>query len=250
MKDDIVIVGAARTPVGAFNGAFANLPAHELGKVAITAALAARRGRGAAGVGSDYGPDSHRRRRPEPGPPGLDRGRHSGRSPRLGRQPAVRLGPAHGGARLSGDPQRRLRHRRRRRPGVHEHGAALRPSAQRREDGQLRDDRHHDQGRSVGRLQRLSHGQHGRERRPAVADHPGAAGRVRCRLAEQGGGRTEGRPLQGRDRAGHGEDPQGRRRRRFRRIPQARHHPRCGREAPPGLRQGRHRDRRQCLRHQ
>jgi acetyl-CoA C-acetyltransferase len=39
MKDDIVIVGAARTPVGAFNGAFANLPAHELGKVAIEAAL-------------------------------------------------------------------------------------------------------------------------------------------------------------------------------------------------------------------
>ena len=39
MKDDIVIVSAARTPVGAFNGAFANLPAHELGKVAIQAAL-------------------------------------------------------------------------------------------------------------------------------------------------------------------------------------------------------------------
>jgi len=39
MKDDIVIVGAARTPVGAFNGALASLPAHELGKVAISAAL-------------------------------------------------------------------------------------------------------------------------------------------------------------------------------------------------------------------
>ena len=39
MKDDIVIVGAARTPVGAFNGALGNLPAHELGKVAIKAAL-------------------------------------------------------------------------------------------------------------------------------------------------------------------------------------------------------------------
>jgi acetyl-CoA C-acetyltransferase len=39
MKDDIVIVGAARTAVGAFNGALAGLPAHELGKVAITAAL-------------------------------------------------------------------------------------------------------------------------------------------------------------------------------------------------------------------
>jgi acetyl-CoA C-acetyltransferase len=39
MKDDIVIVGAARTPVGAFNGAFANLPAHELGKAAIKSAI-------------------------------------------------------------------------------------------------------------------------------------------------------------------------------------------------------------------
>jgi acetyl-CoA C-acetyltransferase len=39
MKDDIVIVSAARTPVGAFNGALGNLPAHELGKIAIKAAL-------------------------------------------------------------------------------------------------------------------------------------------------------------------------------------------------------------------
>jgi acetyl-CoA C-acetyltransferase len=39
MRDDIVIVGAARTPVGAFNGVLSSLPAHELGKVAITAAL-------------------------------------------------------------------------------------------------------------------------------------------------------------------------------------------------------------------
>ena len=39
MKDDVVIVSAARTPVGAFNGAFANVPAHEMGKTAILAAL-------------------------------------------------------------------------------------------------------------------------------------------------------------------------------------------------------------------
>src|SRR5207248_5566415 len=39
MKDDIVIVSAVRTPVGAFNGAFASLPAHDLGKVAIAEAL-------------------------------------------------------------------------------------------------------------------------------------------------------------------------------------------------------------------
>jgi acetyl-CoA C-acetyltransferase len=39
MKDDIVIVSAARTPVGAFSGALSSLPAHELGKVAIQEAL-------------------------------------------------------------------------------------------------------------------------------------------------------------------------------------------------------------------
>jgi acetyl-CoA C-acetyltransferase len=39
MQDDIVIVGAARTPVGAFNGAFGSLPAHELGKAAIQEAM-------------------------------------------------------------------------------------------------------------------------------------------------------------------------------------------------------------------
>src|ERR1700690_4320116 len=39
MKDDVVIVSATRTPVGAFNGAFATVPAHELGKTAIKAAL-------------------------------------------------------------------------------------------------------------------------------------------------------------------------------------------------------------------
>ena len=37
---DIVITAAKRTPVGSFNGAFATTPAHELGRVAIEAALA------------------------------------------------------------------------------------------------------------------------------------------------------------------------------------------------------------------
>ena len=36
---DIVIVSAARTPVGSFNGAFGTLPAHELGAIAIKGAL-------------------------------------------------------------------------------------------------------------------------------------------------------------------------------------------------------------------
>jgi len=36
---DIVIVSAARTPIGSFNGALGTLPAHDLGKTAITGAL-------------------------------------------------------------------------------------------------------------------------------------------------------------------------------------------------------------------
>lgn len=39
MTDDVVIVSAARTAVGSFNGAFANTPAHDLGAAAIKAAL-------------------------------------------------------------------------------------------------------------------------------------------------------------------------------------------------------------------
>ncbi len=39
MKDDVVIVSAVRTPVGAFNGVFGTMPAHQLGAVAIKSAL-------------------------------------------------------------------------------------------------------------------------------------------------------------------------------------------------------------------
>ena len=161
---------------------------------------------------------------PEPGPPGLDRRRHPGREPGLGRQPAVRLRPARGRARLSGDPQRRRRDRRRRRPGIDEHGAALRASAQRREDGRLRDDRHHDQGRPVGRLQRLSHGQHGRERRHASGRSPAqqqdefAVGSQNKAEAAQKAGRFKDEIVPVTVKT-----PQGRHRRRHRRISQARH---------------------------
>jgi acetyl-CoA C-acetyltransferase len=37
--EDIVIVAAARTPIGSFNGAFGAMPAHELGCVAVKAAM-------------------------------------------------------------------------------------------------------------------------------------------------------------------------------------------------------------------
>ncbi|HEX4117937.1 MAG TPA: acetyl-CoA C-acyltransferase, partial [Rhizomicrobium sp.] len=37
--EDVVIVAGVRTPVGSFNGAFATVPAHQLGRVVIEAAL-------------------------------------------------------------------------------------------------------------------------------------------------------------------------------------------------------------------
>ncbi len=126
MKDDIVIVSATRTPVGAFNGVFATVPAHELGKTAIKAAL------DRAGVEPPrvseviMGQILTAGQGQNPGPPGLDRGRHPGRSAGLERQSALRLGPALGRARLPGHRQRRFRDRRRRRPGIHERRTALR----------------------------------------------------------------------------------------------------------------------------
>jgi len=38
-SNGIVVASAARTPVGSFNGSFANMPAHDLGAIAITEAL-------------------------------------------------------------------------------------------------------------------------------------------------------------------------------------------------------------------
>ena len=135
MSDDVVIVSAARTPVGSFNGAFATMPAHDLGAIAIKAAL--ERG-------------------------GVEPGRVSevimgqiltaaqGQNP--ARQASIAAGipvesPAWGVNQLCGSglrtvalgyqalAQRRFRNRRRRRPGIHEHGAARAVSARRRQDG-------------------------------------------------------------------------------------------------------------------
>ena len=111
-------------------------------------------------------------------------------------------------------------------------------SAQRREDGQLRDGRHHDQGRPVGRLQRLPHGQHRRERRPASGRSP-ARSRTSSRSPRRTRPRPRRRPASSRTRSSPVtiKTPQGRHRGRHRRISQARHHarrrsPSCARPSP------------------
>lgn len=39
MEETIVILGAARTPIGSFNGCLSSIPATQLGKVAVEEAL-------------------------------------------------------------------------------------------------------------------------------------------------------------------------------------------------------------------
>ena len=184
---------------------------------ALTAIKAALERAGtAAGRGrrGDPWPDPDRRPGPESRPPGVDRRRHPGREDRLGAQSALRIRAEVGRGRHAADRHRRRRNHCRRRTGIHVDVAALRPFALRREDGRFLDDRHDDQGRPVGRLQRLPHGQHRRERRPRIPDHPRGPGPVRGEVAEQGGGRPRRRPVQGRDRSFHHFHPQGRHRRR------------------------------------
>ena len=116
--------------------------------------------------------------------------------------------------------------------------------------GDLKMSRHHAQGRPDGRLPRLPHGHHRRERRAEMAAHPRGAGRIRRAVPEQGRGRPEGRQVQGRDRPLHDLDPQGRHDRRPGRIHPRRHDGRVARQAETRLLQGRHRHRRQCIGHQ
>ena len=119
-------------------------------------------------------------------------------------------------------------------------------SARRHQDGRRRDGRHHDQGRPVRRLQRLSHGHHRRECGREISDHPRRAGRLRHRLAEQGrGGAQSGRfkdeivPVTVKTRKGDTSSTTTNSR--------ATAHGRDAGRAAPGLQQGRHRHRRQCL---
>ncbi len=180
--DDIVIVSATRTPVGSFSGALGTLSAHELGTIALRAAFE-RAGVEAGDVdevilgqvlAAGEGQNPARQAARAAGLPdaktafGINQVCGSGLR-------AVALGRA-------ADPHRRKRHRRRRRHGKHEHVAALRLSARGTEDGSGRVHRHDAEGRPLGRVPRLPHGQHGRERRSPNTRSP-ASSRISSRSA-------------------------------------------------------------------
>jgi acetyl-CoA C-acetyltransferase len=202
MSNDVVIVSAARTPVGSFNGAFATMPAHDLGAIAIRAALE-RGGIEPARVSevimgqiltAAQGQNPARQASIAAGIPvespawGVNQLCGSGlRTVALGYQ-----------ALLNGDSEIVV-------AGGQE-SMSMAPHAQ-----YLRG------GTKMGPIEFVDTmikdglwdafngyhmGQHRRERCEAVPDHAPATGRVRRRLAEQGRGRAEGRQVQGRDRPG------------------------------------------------
>ena len=200
MNNDVVIVGAARTPVGAFNGAFGSLPAHELGKTAIAEAL--KRAGVEGGRVSEVimgqiltaaqGQNPARQASIAAGIPvespawGVNQLCGSGlRAVALGYQAILNgdseIVVAGGQESMSMAP--------------HAAVSALRP-----EDGLARVRRHDDQGRAVGRVQRLPHGHHRRERRQAVPDHA-AASRTSSRSRRRTRPRPRRRPASSRMRS-------------------------------------------------
>ena len=240
-SSDIVIAAAVRTPVGSFNGALSSVPAHELGAIAISAALKAA-GVEAADVDEVI----------------LGQVLQAGAGQGPARQAAVKAGvpvesPAWSLNQLCGSGLRAValgyqqiaqgdaRDRGLRRPGKHEPGAPRPEPPRRAEDGRPRPGGHHDQGWPLGRLPRLSHGPDGGEHRQPLADHPRGPGQVRRRLPEQGRGRPEGRQVRRPDRAGHHQGPQGRYGGGQGRIHPRRRHLRGDErpEAPPSTRKGR-----------
>jgi acetyl-CoA C-acetyltransferase len=194
--DDIVIVSAARTPVGSFNGALGTLSAHELGTVALQAVFE-RAGVEAGDVdevilgqvlAAGEGQNPARQAARAAGLPdaktafGINQVCGSGlRAVALAAQ-QIRTGES---AIVAAGGMESM--------SLSQHSAYLRA------------------GQKMGGLEfidtmlkdglwdafRLSHGQHRGERRQQVSDHPRAAGSVRSRFATEGERGAKIWPVQG-----------------------------------------------------
>ena len=146
-----VIVAGARTPMGRLLGSLKSFSGADLGGVAIKAALDRAGHRRRPGAVRDHGPGAPGRGRADPGAPGGRQGRHPDERPRAHHQQGVSLRPRRHRARRPADPRRRVRRRRRGRPGVHDQrpapaaevprGLQVRRRRDARRDGVRRPDR-------------------------------------------------------------------------------------------------------------
>ena len=152
-QDPIVIVAGARTPMGAFQGELSSMAAHQLGSVAIGAALERANVKPeqvdevimgcVLPAGQGQAPARQA---------ALGRG-SAGRGRLHHRQQDVRLGHARRDVRVRRAEGRQLRRHRRRRHGVDDQRAVPADEGARRlSHGAGRDLRPHDDGRSRGRV--------------------------------------------------------------------------------------------------
>ncbi len=187
MSREVVILSAARTPVGRYLGTLADIPAFKLGAIAIAEAVKR------AGIdGTDVeevimGNVLHRRSGPEPRPQGRARRRSSPGDPGLDAQHRVRLG--HEGVHEAAEAikSRRRRGDRGRRHGEHEHGSVPDPQGPPGlSHGRRRPAGRDDPGRSAVRHEQLPHGHHRGERGREVRHHPRDAGPDRLRQPAEG----------------------------------------------------------------
>ncbi len=118
-ENSVVIVSAARTPVGSFNGALPAVPAHALGAVALKAAMERAKVEPKEVDEVIMGQILTAGQGQNPARQASIAAGHPGRKPCLGRQPALRLGPSRRGARPAADRQWRCQDRGGRRPGIH-----------------------------------------------------------------------------------------------------------------------------------
>ena len=119
-----VIVAGARTPMGRLLGSLKDFSGADLGGVAIKGALEKAGVVARPGRLRDHGPGAAGRRRADPGPPGRRQGRHPDDGPGADHQQGLPVRPRRDRAGRPADPRRRVRHRRRRRHGVDDPGAA------------------------------------------------------------------------------------------------------------------------------
>ena len=234
-----VILSAARTPIGKLGGGLASLDATSLGATRDHRGAGAGRGRARRGPARRHGTGAAGRAGADPVAPGTDQGRDPEGGLLGDDQQGLRVrDPRRRDDRRVG-PRGRPRHRGRGRHGVDvERALSAQAGAVRLPDGRRQDARRDGQRRADEPVQRpadVRRGDRGRRRAGADPPGPGPLGAALASAGDQGDRRG---PAGGRDRAGHGQDAQGRDGRRDRRGAAPRLEPRVARQAPRPDRQG------------
>ncbi len=205
LNDPIVIVGAARTPMGGFHGRFRAAGGERSRRGRDQGRRRARRHQARRRAGSDHGQRASRRPGAGAGAPGVDQGRPSACDRLYDSQQDVRLGDEGGDARARSHRRGHQRHHGRRRNGVDDQRAVpAAEGARRLPDGPPDRGRPHVHGRPRGRVRQGPPDGHVRRgMRGQVRVHARGAGRLCADLALARARREQRWHVRVGDRAGH-----------------------------------------------